>query len=180
MSDMRVVAARHPGHSGLTAPLLLVGGLVLAGAVLGFIVLANVLPPWRWPDILTAATDMDMLVVHDAVLPRMAAALVAGALLGAAGVVFQQVLRNPLASPDTLGAAGGGDLALAAAMLLTPNLLGYDRTLLALAGGLSATALVLALAARSRFAAAPTLLTGLTVSLLLNAATAVLVLLRSP
>ncbi len=55
------------------------------------------------------------LMVRDALLPRFAASLLTGAALGLAGVLFQQVLRNPLAEPGTLGvfagakcAAGGG------------------------------------------------------------------------
>jgi len=40
-------------------------------------------------------------------LPQVAAALLAGACLGLAGVAMQNVLRNPLASPFTLGVSQG-------------------------------------------------------------------------
>ena len=42
-------------------------------------------------------------VVWDLRLPRIAAALLAGAALGIAGAVMQGILRNPMASPFTLG-----------------------------------------------------------------------------
>lgn len=42
-------------------------------------------------------------VVWELRMPRALAAVVVGVCLGAAGAVFQSVLRNPLASPDVLG-----------------------------------------------------------------------------
>jgi iron complex transport system permease protein len=43
-------------------------------------------------------------------LPRILMAALAGAALGAAGTVFQAVLRNPLADPYILGVSGGAAL----------------------------------------------------------------------
>jgi iron complex transport system permease protein len=43
-------------------------------------------------------------------LPRLLLASIAGAALGAAGAVFQAVLRNPLADPYVLGVSGGAAL----------------------------------------------------------------------
>ena len=43
-------------------------------------------------------------------LPRILMAALAGAALGAAGAVFQAVLRNPLADPYILGVSGGAAL----------------------------------------------------------------------
>ena len=43
-------------------------------------------------------------------LPRLLMAVFAGAALGAAGAVFQAVLRNPLADPYILGVSGGAAL----------------------------------------------------------------------
>ena len=51
-----------------------------------------------WPDGSWSST-----VVWDLRLPRAIAAVLAGAALGVAGVVMQSILRNPLASPFTLG-----------------------------------------------------------------------------
>ena len=43
-------------------------------------------------------------------LPRLLLASIAGAALGAAGAVFQAILRNPLADPYILGVSGGAAL----------------------------------------------------------------------
>ncbi|MCS6915885.1 MAG: iron ABC transporter permease [Myxococcales bacterium] len=51
-------------------------------------------------------------------LPRVLAAAVAGAGLAAAGVAFQGLLRNPLASPYTLGVSSGGSLGAVLAIRL--------------------------------------------------------------
>lgn len=51
-------------------------------------------------------------------LPRTAMAVLAGLALGAAGGVYQTVFRNPLASPDLTGVAGGASFGAAAAIVL--------------------------------------------------------------
>lgn len=50
-------------------------------------------------------------------LNRIAAGLVVGAALSCAGVVFQALLRNPLAEPYVLGVSSGAGLGAAAAIL---------------------------------------------------------------
>jgi iron complex transport system permease protein len=56
------------------------------------------------------ADNLDAQVFFIARLPRVVAAAVVGAALAAAGVVFQALLRNPLATPDTLGVSSGAAL----------------------------------------------------------------------
>ncbi|MBN1675184.1 MAG: iron ABC transporter permease [Kiritimatiellae bacterium] len=51
-------------------------------------------------------------------LPRMAAALLAGGCLGLAGAAMQSVLRNPLASPFTLGVSQGAAFGAAFAIIV--------------------------------------------------------------
>lgn len=55
-------------------------------------------------------------------LPRIAMAFLAGASLATVGVVFQAMLRNPLATPYTLGVASGGSFGAVVAIFL-PELL---------------------------------------------------------
>lgn len=43
------------------------------------------------------------MLVRDSLLPRIAMTLLCGGALGLAGTLTQQVLRNPLAEPLTLG-----------------------------------------------------------------------------
>ena len=50
-------------------------------------------------------------------LPRAMMALLAGAGLGLSGSVFQLVFKNPLASPDIVGAASGANLGAALAIV---------------------------------------------------------------
>jgi ABC-type Fe3+-siderophore transport system permease subunit len=54
--------------------------------------------------------NLDAQIFFIARLPRVVAAALVGGSLAAAGVVFQALLRNPLASPDTLGVSSGAAL----------------------------------------------------------------------
>ena len=54
--------------------------------------------------------NVDAQIFFLARLPRVAAGAVAGAALASAGVVFQAMLRNPLATPFTLGVSAGASL----------------------------------------------------------------------
>lgn len=97
--------------------------------------------------------------------PRLSISLLAGAGLGLAGVLMQQVLRNPLASPTTLGVANGANLALIAATLFTPALMTTGPEWVALGGGALAMGLVFALAWRRALAPIVVVLAGLVVNL---------------
>ncbi|WP_246702575.1 Fe(3+)-hydroxamate ABC transporter permease FhuB [Starkeya sp. ORNL1] len=149
---------------------------LLAAALLGLAVCllgANaqaLLPPARWPAILTfsAAVDLPSLMLRDALLPRFTVSLLTGAALGLAGVLFQQVLRNPLAEPGTLGVFAGAKCALVAATLWLPGALVLGWDVIALIGGGAATAIVLLLAARQGFAPLQVILSGLILSLSLG------------
>ena len=57
-------------------------------------------------------------IVLELRLPRVLTALLAGAALGMAGAVFQQVARNPLVAPDIVGVSGGAALAAVAVIVL--------------------------------------------------------------
>ena len=56
------------------------------------------------------ADNVDAQVFFVARLPRVLAAALVGGAFAVAGVVFQAFLRNPLASPDTLGVSSGATL----------------------------------------------------------------------
>lgn len=53
-------------------------------------------------------------------LPRLLAALSAGVLLAAAGVIIQRVSRNPMASPELLGIGAGASLGITVQLLVWP------------------------------------------------------------
>lgn len=106
-------------------------------------------------------------------LPRLAMGLLAGLGLGLSGCLAQAVLRNPLASPFTLGISSGGAFGAAAAMLLWPA---EGLAVPALAIGCSlATASVSLGVTRIRGAATETLiLAGVAVMFLFSALTSLL------
>ncbi len=81
-------------------------------------------------------------------LPRVLLALLTGGCLSLAGVVFQALLRNPLATPYTLGVSSGGALGALLAIKLGIGFqwLGFSTLqLAAFAGSLLTIALVYAL-----------------------------------
>lgn len=120
--------------------------------------------------------DITQILVHDGWLPRLSVALIGGASLALAGVLMQQTLRNPLASPTTLGVASGAQIALLLATLFAPGLLAYGRGGIAFVGGALAVALVFVLASRRGLAPTVLVLAGLVVNLYFGAASLALIL----
>lgn len=80
----------------------------------------------------SAAVDF---IVRDLLFPQVRAAIGVGVALGAAGTIFQQLLRNPLASPDFVGISAGASV-FAVAGIAVPALAGLSLPVLALAGAL--------------------------------------------
>ncbi|MFD1331984.1 Fe(3+)-hydroxamate ABC transporter permease FhuB [Methylopila musalis] len=160
------------------------GGLlpVMGLAALGLALLGlwGETPPSQWIMALFApdATDPRQMAFHHALLPRIVIAPIAGAILGLAGVILQQVLRNPLADPTTLGVSAGAHSALVAATLFAPALLDFGRDAVALCGGAVALACVFAAAGGRRFSPLAVILAGLLVSLFLGAGASALVVLN--
>ena len=71
-----------------------------------------------WSDLWSSDENRDIFVTLR--LPRVVAALLAGASLSVAGVLSQGLFRNPLASPSILGIEGGGLLAGALCLAVLP------------------------------------------------------------
>ena len=83
-------------------------------------------------------------------LPRALLAALAGAGLASAGVVFQGVLRNPLADPYIIGIAGGASLGATISIVLFAETSIVGTSLFAFLGSLLAVALVYGLATAKR------------------------------
>ena len=64
------------------------------------------------------ADNVDAQIFFVARMPRVLAAALVGSALAAAGVVFQAMLRNPLATPFTLGVSAGASLGAMLAIVL--------------------------------------------------------------
>jgi ferric hydroxamate transport system permease protein len=109
--------------------------------------------------------NLNQLIVHESAMPRLAMTLLCGAALALAGAVAQQVLRNPLAEPMTLGIFPGAYLALSIATIWAPAWLASQREFIALSGGAIAMLIVFALAWRQRLASLAVILAGMIVSL---------------
>ncbi len=77
----------------------------------------------QFPDAVAALTSGESLsneqiVVFRMRLPRILAGLLVGGALGMAGAAFQGMFRNPMVSPDLLGASAGAGFGAACAMLV--------------------------------------------------------------
>lgn len=100
-------------------PALLLSLLFVIACALTLHNLNALLPSTQWsvawwqPNI----DDINQMLFHYSLLPRLAISLLVGAGLGLVGVLFQQVLRNPLAEPTTLGVASGAQLGITVATL---------------------------------------------------------------
>jgi iron complex transport system permease protein len=128
---------------------------------------------WRSGDSLSDSPALSILMYQR--LPRTLAAFLAGAGLALAGAVFQALLRNPLATPYTLGIASTSALGawlafiLLDAGLLAHRLIGIPTVqAFALAFALGDVLLVYILAARRKSSPTVLLLAGVTLGMLAN------------
>ncbi|MCP8896215.1 iron chelate uptake ABC transporter family permease subunit [Shinella daejeonensis] len=122
---MSVIIASPAGGIALkTSRRRLLAGifLCLAGLGIGIWTLASGDYPLTFYEILDVVRgggdETARMVVMEWRLPRFLAALVAGAMLGLAGALFQSVFRNPLASPDVMGFDAGAHFGAVVAMLV--------------------------------------------------------------
>ena len=158
-------------------PALLLVLIFLAALALTGFNLSAALPRAQWGAAL-ASPDIDniqQMLFHYSLLPRLAVSLLVGAGLGLVGVLFQQVLRNPLAEPTTLGVATGAQLGITITTLWTlPGALASQFA--ALAGACAVGALVFGVAWGKRLSPVTLILAGLVVSLYCGAINQLLVL----
>lgn len=99
------------------------------------------------------ADNVDAQIFFVARLPRVLAGALIGATLAAAGVVLQALMRNPLATPFTLGVSAGAALGamLAIAFRLDVGALGVSSVPIAsVLGSLAAIAIVYGLASSQK------------------------------
>ena len=147
------VRGTRAGRKRLVFPVL--GVLLLASIVLGVMLGAVHISPAAMGKMLLNKTSLfhfqpawapgqeDILFAIR--LPRVVAGALVGAALAGAGVIFQGLLRNPLADPYVIGTAAGAGLGAAIAMILPFQLLfaGFGLVaLFAFVGALLAVMLV--------------------------------------
>ncbi len=165
------------GWRGWSRPALMVGAMAVAALVIAVGRASHDdFSGWSWAVFRGAPEGLPEILLYYTFLPRLAVSLIAGAMLGLSGTIFQQVLRNPLAEPTTLGVSSGAYLATVLATLRWPQAAAAFLEPIALLGGVLAIALVFALAAGSRFSPLSLMLAGLIVGLFTGVVTSVLTL----
>ena len=113
------------------------------------------------------ADPFERRIVSEIRVPRVGLGLLAGAGLATAGMAFQALFRNALATPYTVGVSAGASLGAAIYVYTneTASLFGLGGTAAAIAGALAALTLVFALArSAGDMSGATVLLAGVAVS----------------
>ncbi|HUI11024.1 MAG TPA: iron ABC transporter permease [Bacteroidota bacterium] len=96
----------------------------------------------------TSVPGTDRTIILDIRLPRLLLAIIVGAGLSVAGLVFQALLRNPLAEPYILGVSSGGTVGAVLALTLAGGSGLISAPLASFAGSAAVMALVYAVAHR--------------------------------
>lgn len=125
---------------------------------------------------LADALDLNRVVLFNSILPRAVVALLSGATLGLSGALLQQVLRNPIADPSTLGISAGAQLAMTIATLFAPALIESARSIVALTGGLAVMTLLLSMSWKRNLEPVTVVLGGMVISLIAVSFSATLIL----
>ncbi|CAI1875658.1 Fe(3+)-hydroxamate ABC transporter permease FhuB [Serratia entomophila] len=159
-------------------PLTLILLLLAAAGGLTIYNLLQQLPLAQWGAALSAPgiEDVNQMLFHYSLLPRLSVSLLAGAGLGLVGVLFQQVLRNPLAEPATLGVSAGAQLGLTIATLWVLPGGEFTRQLAAMAGAIVVGGLVFGVAWGKRMSPVTLILAGLVLGLYCGAVNSLLAL----
>jgi iron complex transport system permease protein len=162
---------------------VLIAGLLLAFTIgrypvslaeLGHVLFAKI--GGQRPDV-SPAVESVILQVRG---PRVLAAALVGAALAVAGTAFQGLFRNPLVSPDILGASSGAALGAVIGIFLSLGVLAIQG--FAFVGGLLAVAAVyfIGSAVRARDPILVLVLTGVVVGALLGAGVGLVKYLADP
>lgn len=124
--------------------------LLVATTILSCLLGRYSIPFHIWMQLLTghaseATTDIVLLQIR---LPRILAGLLIGAATAVSGTSYQGMFRNPMVSPDILGASAGAALGAAGALMMGWQIFGIQ--IAAFAGGLFAVLLTCLIASRLR------------------------------
>jgi len=160
--------------------------LLLAGAAIFSMTVGSL--PLTVADIVASLLDKAQTqyghVIWQIRLPRMVTSVIAGAGLAVAGAVMQNILKNPLASPFTIGISQGAGFGAAFAIIIlgagSTNLAGTEAVtvhspdlvvLSAFAGSMLSVTFILALSLLRRITPEAVILAGVALSAFFGAAT---------
>jgi iron complex transport system permease protein len=175
---------RQSALPGLTVALIvLAAGLVVAFTIGRYPVSLAELLDVLWSRALGRAPSAPAAVENVVLLvrgPRVMAALLVGSALAVAGTAFQGLFRNPLVSPDILGASSGAALGAVIGIFFSLGIIGIE--LLAFVGGLAAVAAVYVIGSmlRSRDPILVLVLAGVVIGALLGAGVGLVKYLADP
>ena len=175
---------RQSALPGLTIALIvLAAGLVVAFTIGRYPVSLAELLDVLWSRALGRAPSAPAAVENVVLLvrgPRVMAALLVGSALAVAGAAFQGLFRNPLVSPDILGASSGAALGAVIGIFFSLGIFGIE--LLAFVGGLAAVAAVYMIGSmlRSRDPILVLVLAGVVIGALLGAGVGLVKYLADP
>lgn len=134
------------------------------------------------PDLLRVLAGQDVpgasFSVLELRLPRAVLSVLAGMSFGLAGVIFQTLLRNPLASPDIIGISAGASAAAVFAIVVL-GWSGLAVSVVAVLSGMMVALLIYLLAWRDGISGARLILIGIGISAMLDSMIAYF-LLRAP
>ncbi|APE44562.1 ABC transporter permease [Sulfitobacter alexandrii] len=160
----------------------------LAARMLGLLLVAAALTLGTGPsmtapiDVLRSLAGQEIpgtsFAVRELRLPRLLVSILVGMSLGLGGVVFQTLLRNPLASPDIIGISAGASAAAVFAIVVL-GWSGSAVSVMAVAAGLAVALVIYLLAWRDGLSGARLILVGIGISAILNSLLAYL-LARAP
>ncbi len=174
----RKILAKRAFFIGASAVVLfVVAGVALAlgSANMTFLdaygaVFARIFPDWFH------ASSLADTVVWTLRLPRILLAIFAGAVLAMGGCTTQAILRNPIATPYTLGVSAGAGLGAAIGIILGTGLLGGDFLVIgnAFVFSLIPVAVILLLVKRKGASPETMILAGVAMVYIFNACTTIL------
>lgn len=109
--------------------------------------------------------DEEVVTVWDLRFPRIIISMLAGAAIAVSGVLFQAVLKNPLADPGIIGISSGASFAAILITAFAPSLY-FFTPLVAFLGGVAAFFLVYCLSWKGGLSPLRIILTGVAVNAL--------------
>lgn len=154
--------------------------LVVAAAVAGLLLGDALLLTGDVVNWLRGVSGQGVTFVLDQRMPRVVAALVAGAALGLSGSIVQAVCRNPLAEPGLLGITGGAGVGAVLLLVLVPGASLWAVTGSATVAAALTFTLVYALAHRRGLSSDRLVLVGIGVSAVANAIITMIVVITNP
>ncbi len=107
--------------------------------------------------------DDKVAIIYDLRFPRIIIAMLSGGALAVSGVLFQAVLKNPLADPGIIGISSGAAFVSAVIIAFFPTLF-FFTPIFSFAGGMLACFLVYSLSYKNGFSPLRIVLVGIAVN----------------